>query len=470
MAPNTIAPETIRRHRRVLITVCLGAFMGTLDSGVVYTSLPRIAQHFHSSLSQVSWVMVAYLLVSTSLLLICGRLGDLLPPGRLYLLGLVEFTGASALCGFSPSLTWLIIGRALQGLGASLLIALSAKLIVMVFDKQERGLPFGLLSAALAGGLCIGAPLGGLITSHLGWLYIFFLNIPLCALALVIGGRHLWRLPGGEPWNWKTLNLGSGLVLAGSLGAVFLIPTYIRDYGYRDFDTLIVVGLGLGFVGLWLRLRRRGTDAFFPPELWHNRGFILGSLGVLLIAASFQGTFFLLPFFLEHIYHYAPYQSGCALMLLAVIGGLGAPVGGYLADRLGNLLILRLGAVLLSVGLGALLFSGAGTSPGAMAVKLALIGLGYGLFLPANLNEVLRSPQPSLVGLAAGSMSLAKKIGALGGITFMVAAFALVGQHHLHLDSGVYLKLAHFRIAFAAAALLGAVNFFIHLLLRQPQG
>lgn len=443
--------------------------MGTLDSGVVYTSLPRIAQYFHVSLAQVSWVMVSYLLVNTSLLLVCGRLGDLLPAGRLYLFGLLGFTGASALCGLSPGLPWLVAGRALQGLGASFLIALSPKLIVQVFEKEERGLPLGLLSASLAAGLCVGSPLGGIVTTRLGWLYIFFLNIPLCGLSLIIGGRSLWRLPGGAAWKWKTLNLGGGLILAGTLAALFLIPTGVRDGDYKDLGTLVALGVGLGAVGLLFPLARFQIASFVPPELWRNRDFILGSLGATLIAASFQGTFFLLPFFLEHIYHYMPYQSGCWLMLLAAVGAAGAPAGGYLADHLGNLIMLRLGAVLLLVGLGSLILAGTEPSPVAMGVKLSLIGLGYGLFMPANLNEVLRGLKPSLVGLAAGSVSLCRKIGAFSGITLMATVFAWVGQHHILLHPGVYLKLDHFRLAFAAAALLGTVNLLIHLILRRAK-
>jgi len=464
------ADNLFLERRRVLITICLGAFMGTLDSGVVYNSLPRIAQHFHSSLAQVSWVMVANLLVSTSFLLICGRLGDLMSPGRLDIFGLLLFTGASALCGLSHDLSWLVASRALQGLGGSFLIALSPKLIFLVFKKEERGLPLGLLSASLAAGFCVGSPLGGMITTHLGWLYIFFLNIPLCGLSLLIGGRCLWRVPGGGAWNWKALNLEGGLILALTLAALFLIPTGIRDGGYQEFWIFASLGLGLGFVGLLVHLNRREIASFLPPELWRNRNFILGALGALLIAASFQGTYFLLPFFFEHVYRYTPFQSGCWLMLLAAIGAMGASLGGYLADRLGNLLILRLGTFLLLAGVSSLVLSGTGTSPVAIGGKLSLIGLGYGMFLPANLDEVLRSPQPSLTGLEAGSISLTKKIGALTGITLMTAVFAWVGQHHLALHPGVFLEIDHFRLAFAATALLGTVNLLIHLVLRQSRG
>ncbi|MGD0827495.1 MAG: MFS transporter, partial [Desulfobaccales bacterium] len=159
----------------ILFTACLGAFMATLDTSIVNIALPTIAREFGSSLSQISWVMVAYLLVQVSLLLISGRLGDLLAPGRLYLLGLLVFTGSSALCGLAFDLPRLVAARCCQGLGAALMLGLAPKLIAVTFGEGERGLPLGLFSAAFAAGISVGAPAGGLITSYLGWRYIFFI-------------------------------------------------------------------------------------------------------------------------------------------------------------------------------------------------------------------------------------------------------------------------------------------------------
>ncbi len=132
--------------------------MATLDTSIVNIALPQIAREFHSTLSQISWVMVIYLLVNVSLLLTSGRLGDLLAPGRLYLLGLLIFTGASALCGLSPGLPELVAARALQGVGASLMLGLAPKLIALSYGEGERGLALGLFSTAFATGISVGAP------------------------------------------------------------------------------------------------------------------------------------------------------------------------------------------------------------------------------------------------------------------------------------------------------------------------
>ena len=167
-APPASPSKPPPRRGLILLTACLGAFMATLDTSIVNIALPQIAREFHNTLSQISWVMLIYLLVNLSLLLTSGRLGDLLAPGRLYLLGLLVFTGASALCGLSPGLPALVAARALQGVGASLMLGLAPKLIVLTYGEGERGLALGLFSTAFATRVSVGAPLDGLITSYLG--------------------------------------------------------------------------------------------------------------------------------------------------------------------------------------------------------------------------------------------------------------------------------------------------------------
>ena len=157
--PAAAAPENFVLHRPiVLLAVCLGAFMATLDTSIVNIALPQIARDFNCSLTQISWVMLIYLLMNVSLLLTSGRLGDLLAPGKLFLLGLVIFTGASALCGFSPSLAWMVGARALQGIGGSLMLGVAPKLIALAYSEGERGLALGLFSTAFATGISVGRP------------------------------------------------------------------------------------------------------------------------------------------------------------------------------------------------------------------------------------------------------------------------------------------------------------------------
>jgi EmrB/QacA subfamily drug resistance transporter len=453
---------------RLLFTVCLGAFMATLDTSIVNIALPQMARDFHSSLDGISWVMVLYLLVNVSLLLTSGRLGDLLAPGRLYLLGLGIFTGASALCGLSPGLPWLLASRALQGVGASLMLGLAPKIIALTYGEGERGLALGLFSTAFAAGISVGAPLGGAITSHLGWPYIFFINLPIGAAGLLLGRSSLARLPAPAGWNWRAFDFKGALILAGGMGALLLALTRVRQTGGADGAALAALLAAAGLLVLLVYLERRRPDPMLPGRLWLSWPFLVGSAAVVLTFAAVMGVFFLLPFFLEEVYGYTPQQTGWLLAALAATNALVAPLGGYLADRWGNLVILRTGTGLILLGLGSLWFTQSQETTLGLAGRLVVIGLGFGLFQAPNLSEILWGLPPNLVGLAASTNAVLKNLGALLGITLMVTVFA---WFKLHLGPGpaAGLSAAAFHPALAVAALVGALSLFTNLLPRRER-
>lgn len=457
------------RRGLILFCACLGAFMATLDTSIVNIALPQIAQEFGSSLPQISWVVVSYLLVQVSLLLTCGWLGDLWAPGSLYLLGLLVFTGSSALCGLAAGLSWLVAARVFQGVGASLMLALAPKLIAVTYGEGERGLPLGLFSAAFAAGVSVGAPAGGLITAYLGWPYIFFINIPICALALGVGGRGLGRLRALMAWGRRIFDLGSSLILTLALGSLLLALTRLREVVLKGWGDRLMVGslaLGLGLVLVLVFLGRRRPNPLIRSELWRSWPFVVGSLAVVLTFAAVMGTFFLLPFFLEQVYHYSSRQAGFLLGTLPLTNAAVAGVGGYLADRWGNLPVLRAGSLLILGGLLSLELTGIGASTSGLAARFVLLGLGFGLFQAPNLSEILRGVAPSLVGLAASTNAVLKNLGALTGITLMVTAFAWLNSQSL-IGQEVYPGLAPYHRAFAAALLVAALNLFINLLPRK---
>ncbi len=466
--PAAATPENYSLNRRaVLLAVCLGAFMATLDTSIVNIALPQIAQDFHCSLVQISWVMLIYLLMNVSLLLTSGRLGDLLAPGRLFLLGLVIFTGASALCGLSPSLAWMVGARALQGIGGSLMLGVAPKLIALTYSAGERGLALGLFSTAFATGISVGAPLGGIITTYLGWQFIFYINIPICAVAFGVGSRVLAPLRAQKAWNWQSFDLAGGIILAGMLGLFLLGLTWIRQMGLSPM-TLGALG-GAVLLALTLHyLERRHPEPLLHRELWRRWPFIVGSVAVVLTFAPVMGTFFLLPFFLEQIYRYTPDQTGFLLAALSVSNAMVAPFGGYLADRLGNLLILRTGAGLILAGLISLAFTGLESSTLSLAARFVVLGLGFGLFQAPNLNEILSGVSPAMIGLAASTNAVLKNLGSLLGITLMVMVFAWLSQAHIALGWGSTMGIASFHKAFALAAAVAALNLATNLLPRKP--
>jgi EmrB/QacA subfamily drug resistance transporter len=463
------AGDLSSQRRLILAVACLGAFMATLDTSIVNIALPQIARDFHSSVVQISWVMVVYLLINVSLLLTSGRLGDLLAPGRLFILGVLIFTGASALCGLSQDLAFMVGSRALQGVGASLMLGVAPKLIALAYREGERGLALGLFSMAFATGISVGAPLGGIITSYLGWPYVFFLNIPICTVVLIVGARALGRLPAASAWDWRAFDPWGGLTLAASLGLFLLGLTRMRASGWQDGWSLGALGLATGLFVLLFFLERRQAAPLFPADLWRNRAFILGSVAVVLTFGAVMGAFFLLPFFLEQIYGYSPKQTGLLLAAVSVTNALIAPLGGYLADRLGNLLILRTGSGLMLLGLGSLIFTWPDSATLSLAARFGLIGLGFGLFQAPNLNEILRGVKPAFIGLAASTNAVQKNLGALLGITLIVTVFAWINLHQVRLGAGVCLGISSFHRAFGVAVLVGAVSLLVNLVPRKPK-
>ena len=267
-------------------------------------------------------------------------------------------------------------------------------------------------------------PLGGFITHYLGWPYIFFINIPICALALVVGSRPLGRLQAQMAWNWRAFDLWGSLVLALALGSLLLGLTKVRDAGWGDGLTQGSLALGLALILVLIFLERRQPAPLIHGELWRSWPFVVGSAAVVLCFAAVMGTFFLLPFFLEQVYRYSPAQTGLLLSALSLTNAAVAGVGGYLADRWGNMLVLRSGCVLILAGLGSLLFTGAGETTLGLTARFVLLGLGFGLFQAPNLNEILRGVKPSLVGLAASTNAVLKNLGSLTGITLIVTVFA----------------------------------------------
>jgi EmrB/QacA subfamily drug resistance transporter len=468
MPADAATSENYAPNRRVvLLTVCLGAFMATLDTSIVNIALPQISRDFQCSLVQISWVMLIYLLMNVSLLLTSGRLGDLLAPGKLFLLGLLIFTGASALCGLSPSLAWMVAARTLQGIGGSLMLGVAPKLIALTYSEGERGLALGLFSTAFATGISVGAPLGGIITTYLGWPFIFYINIPICAVAFGVGSRVLAPLRAQKAWNWTSFDLGGGVILAGTLGLFLLGLTWIRQYGWSPmtlgaFGAAVLLALTLHF------LERRHPEPLLHRDLWRRWPFIVGSVAVVLTFAPVMGTFFLLPFFLEQVYRYTPDQTGFLLAALSASNALVAPFGGYLADRLGNLLVLRTGAGLILAGLISLLCTAPESSTLTLAARFVVLGLGFGLFQAPNLNEILSDVSPAMTGLAASTNAVLKNLGSLLGITLMVMVFAWLSQAHVTLGWGSTMGISSFHKAFALAALVAVLNLVTNLLPRKP--
>jgi EmrB/QacA subfamily drug resistance transporter len=441
--------------------------MATMDTSLVSVGLPQIASSLQTSVAAISWVMVAYLLANASLQIMVGRLADLADPGRLFFAGVTLFAAASGLGGLSPDFLFLIICRVAQGVGGALMLGVAPKLITLAFPEGERGFALGMFSAGFATGVTMGAPLGGLLLTYLNWRVLFFVNPFLGVVLLVVGAGVFRKFRTHLSWEWRTLDPWGGVMLTATLALFILTLSSIRDNGLinmRNLLGLMVVGAGFA---LLIITEKRQPNPLLHRELWLSRSFLLGGFGVLLAFACVMGSFFLLPFFLVQIYNFPPAKVGLMLAVLSLSNAIMAFLGGHLADRLGNVRVLRTGLGLICVGLFSVGAATPQTSTLSLAGRLALTGMGLGLFSAPNLNEILRGVQPQLMGLAASTSAVLKNLGALLGVIVLVAALGWGSQEPIPLKSAACFSAACFQRAFWLAAGLAALNFLVNLLPRE---
>src|SRR5690349_1334234 len=331
----------------VYCVVAIGVLMATLDSSIVNISLPTIARAFGRPLNgALQWVVIAYLLVIVALLLSGGRLGDMLGRKLVWQLGLGVFTLGSALCGLAPSIAALIGFRALQGVGAALLMAISPALLTSAFPPEERGRALGMNALTVAVGVSAGPPLGGFITERLSWRWIFFINLPLGVIGILLAG---WLLARPLARRSARFDFGGAVLLAVGLGGFTGALSFAHDLGYTS--PLIIGALLASAVALrWLVAHERAQPApIIPLGLFASRAF-RSALGCLVLSfVSLFGVAFLTPFYLEQLRRLSTEQSGLLMISYASMSSLRGPFTGALSDRIGLQLLAPIGLALAAV-------------------------------------------------------------------------------------------------------------------------
>lgn len=415
----------------VMGVVALGTLMATIDSSVVNIALPVISRQFHAGITSAVWVTLSYLLTVTVLLLIFGRLGDLLGRQRVYGWGFLVFTIGSALCGLSGSLGQLIFFRAVQAVGAAMMFANGGAIITAVFPASERGRALGINGSVVSTGLALGPSLGGFLLDWAGWRSIFYINLPI-GLTGMLAMRFLLHPEEAGPEHprfdfWGAFLLGAGLL------AFTLALTQGRQVGW---DSLWVVG-GLALAGLslgaFLLQERRAAHPMIDLNLFRNRLFTAANAaGFLNFVAGFSNVL-LMPFYLQQLKGFSPSQAGLMMTAVPLTTLFVAPLSGWLSDRLGSVGLSSGGLFLNAVGFLWLSRLDGTVSPAEVTWRLILVGVGNGLFQSPNNSAVMGAvPRPRL-GVASGFIALVRNLGMVTGLAIAGAVFearqaALQGQ------------------------------------------
>jgi EmrB/QacA subfamily drug resistance transporter len=409
----------------VVGTVCIGAFMGQTDASIAQLVLPELRRGFHEPVRAVAWVSIAYLLVITAMLPIVGRLSDILGRKLLYCYGFLVFVVGSGLCGLAPNLDALIGARALQALGATLMMANSVAIIVTTVGPARRGRALGVQSAAQAVGLSAGPALGGFLIGILGWRWVFWINVPV---GLIGAGIGLLVLPRTEQtWSPGRFDFIGAIVLVPALSLMLLA---LNQAGRSPIDSPLLLGSIAGGLALLIGFVYRQLHAKSPlidTDLFRNAVFVAGNVAGSLSYAILFGAFLVTPFVLERVYGDSPLTAGLRLTAIPVALGLTAPISGALYDRVGARLLKTAGALtLMASSLMLAYLLGADASRSALLTALlALLGAGQGLFTAPNNSEVMGAAAAGETGQAGGLLQMMRTLGMSLGISLASVILSL---------------------------------------------
>jgi EmrB/QacA subfamily drug resistance transporter len=409
----------------VLVLASAAQCMTALDTLVVTTALTTIREDLGATIDQLEWTTNAYNLSFAVLLMTAAALGDRLGRRRMFAVGLVIFSLASAACALAPSVGWLIAARAVQGSGAALIMTLALALVSAAFAPDRRGSALGIFFALTGLAVASGPLIGGAITEGIAWQWIFWLNVPI-GLALV--PIALARIPESHGPD-RTLDLrGLVLVTGGALGLVWgLVRGNIAGWGSLEVLGTLVGGAVL--IAAFVDWQRRAREPMVPLGMFRSRAFSAGNAASFFTLASlFCGVFFLSQF-MQTALGSGPLEAG--LRLLPWTGTLffTAPIAGALVDRIGERPFLIAGPLLQAVGMGWIgIVAGPDTDYVQFVPPLIIAGVGVSMSFPAAQNAVLGSVAEAAIGKASGINSTMRELGGVFGIALSVAVFAGAGS------------------------------------------
>lgn len=404
-------------HWWALGTVSIGTFMATLDASIVNISLPTIMGDFKSSLAISEWIILCYLLVIIGLLLPLGRLADMTGRKKIFRLGFVLFSLGSGLCALSRNPGQLIFFRAVQAVGAAMLMANSFAIITAVFPPQTRGRGLGLMGTVVAVGFTIGPSLGGFLVSAFGWRSIFYVNVPVGAIGIAMATYILnERLVSPTLGQKKSFDfIGAALVIIG-LSALLLGLTTGQEGNWGTKQVLIELALAvcaLVLVPIW---EARTAEPLIDLHLFKNRLFSFGNLAGFLSFLAVSANAFLMPFFLQLALGYNPLHAGLLMTPTALAIAVVSPLSGWLSDRLDTRILSSLGLAVSTTALVWLSMLKAQAGYHDVLVRLLLLGTGQGLFQSPNNSSVMGSVPRQSLGIAGGFLSMMRNVGQVVGI------------------------------------------------------
>ncbi|MGW7330241.1 MFS transporter [Streptomyces sp. NPDC054840] len=425
---NTPDTDTKLRGPAVwaLILTGVASFMAALDNLVVTTALPAIREDLGGKLEDLEWTVNAYTLTFAVLLMFGAALGDRFGRRRLFIVGLAIFTGASAAAALSPGIDALIASRAVQGVGAAIMMPLTLTLLTAAVPAARRGMALGIYGAVTGLAVASGPLIGGSLTEHISWQWIFWLNVPI-GLALIPLARL--RLAESTAPGARLDVPGTLLISGGLFGIVYALVNANSD-GWTSATVLTGLIVGAALVGGFIHHGFTNANPVLPMRLFRDRGFLGINLASLLMFLGMFGSIFLLSQFLQGVAGYSPTEAGLRMLPWTGMPMIVAPLAGILSDRIGGRPVVAAGLAFQALGLGwfAAILS-VDVSYAAQLPPLVLSGIGMALYFAPAANVLMSTVAPADQGKASGTNNALREVGGALGVAVLASVFSAQGGY-----------------------------------------
>jgi EmrB/QacA subfamily drug resistance transporter len=395
--------------------------LATLDISIVNVALPTLVRELKTDFATIQWVVLAYLLAQTTLMLSLGRLGDMIGKKLIYTAGFVVFIIGSFLCGLSPTVFWLIGFRVVQAVGAAMILALGIAILTEAFPPTERGKALGLGGTVISVGIVVGPTLGGTLIDFLSWPWIFFANLPVGIIGAVMAHRYV---PAFRPTGRQKFDYWGGVTLFISLTALLLALTLGQQTGFNEPGIVLLFAVWLIFLVVFLLLEWRIDHPMIELGLFRNSLFSVNLITGFITFVAVAGSVILMPFYLEIVLGYDTLQVGLLLAVVPVFLGIMAPIAGILSDRFGTRPIAVIGLLSLVIGYYSMSTLDLQTTALGYILRLLPVGIGMGVFQSPNNSAVMGSVPRERLGIASGLLSLSRTLGQVVGIAILGAVWA----------------------------------------------
>jgi len=453
-------PKTINKWI-TLVVICLGQIMVSINAGSINLATPSLASDFAVDLNQIQWVITIYFLVTSSIMLLLGRIGDRIGSHKLFISGFLVFLIASLLCGMSGSFPMLLAARVLQAIGASMILATGVGILVTAFPASERGMAIGIQSIAIGVGYMCGPSVGGFIIGSFGWHYIFYSNIPLAIIGFIGGLKFLRSSVAGDKGSLPRLDSIGALLLAVMICS--LIMAVSGGFAGSAWFLLIIAPVLPYFV--WHE--RRQASPLWDLSLLKNKRFALGNVIVFLIFSTHFSILFHLPLYMANILDMPAATIGLVMLGSPAMMAIASPISGRISDKIGSLRVMPVSILIILAAHISLAFLKADSSLSYVLISTLVLGVGVGGMTTPTDSEVMASAGPENAGYASGFLNTTRNLAICIGTAISAGAFTMLRNSFERSIEATAAYMNAFRIVFVAISLVTAINFCICLRLRR---